>query len=99
MNSKLSFFIGFFACAFMFVACATVFPYQRFGMQLPENCYEQGVLLGWEEDGSEDKPMSLCRPDDQAVGKCLIFQQQEFSRLKADYIDLEVRLKECEKQC
>jgi len=75
------------------VACASSFPYQWYGLELPSY---QGKLLGPTEDN--DLPMTVCEPDNLIQGKCVLFLTDEFDRLRSDLVELKERLKACEQQ-
>lgn len=69
------------------------FPYRHYG--LDAQSYE-GTLLGPEP--KDDLPLSVCKPDDQVQGKCIVVLAAEWFRLKQEYLDMQSRLKACEEQ-
>jgi hypothetical protein len=70
-------------------SCAAAFPYKFYGI-VPST----STLLG--PDPKQDLPLSLCEPDDEAKGKCVVLFREEFERLMADYVSTKERLKQCE---
>jgi len=73
-------------------SCATPeFNYRWYGIDPAE-----GKLLGPVE--SMDLPLTMCQGDEQQKGKCAVLFIDEFDRLRTDYIQMKVRLKDCEKQ-
>ena len=73
------------------IGCAG-FRYKYYGLDLPE--YTQGHLLG--PNPADDLPISVCKPDDQAKGKCVVMPAAEFFSFKQDYEETVQRLKECQ---
>lgn len=83
---------GFAIAIFMLTtlgSCAAAFPYKFYGI-VPST----STLLG--PDPKQDLPLSLCEPDDEAKGKCVVLFREEFERLMSDYISTKERLKQCE---
>jgi hypothetical protein len=89
MNDLLKFYTVTVVLLTLF-ACAS-FTYQYYGI-IPS----KGVLLG--KTPKEDQPLTVCEPDDQVKGKCVVLFTPEFERLRADLIDAQERLKACEGQ-
>lgn len=74
------------------IGCAG-FSYRYYGLDLPS--YD-GTLLGPKPE--DDISFSVCKPDDQSKGKCVVLKADEFFRLKQEYQDMQERLKACEKK-
>jgi len=75
---------------FLMLACSS-FKYKYYGI-LPS----QGLLLG--KQPKDDRPLSVCEPDEAVKGKCVVMFTDEFERVRADIVDLTERLKACESQ-
>lgn len=72
-------------------SCATPqFSYRWYGIDPNEQ-----KLLGPVE--SMDRPLSECQGDEQQKGKCAVFFIDEFDRLRNDYIQMQLRLRQCNK--
>lgn len=83
---------GFAIAGFMALtlgSCAAMFPYKYYGI-----APSSGTLLGTEP--KYDLPLSLCEPDDQIKGKCVVFFVDEFQKLYDDHVLMKERLKQCE---
>ena len=52
-------------------------------------------LLGPTEQ--EDLPLQSCQADEQQKGKCAVMLIEEIDRLRNDYIQMQLRLRECNK--
>lgn len=83
--------------AITLVSCAG-FSYRFYG--LDATSYE-GKLLG--PDEKDDLALSVCAPEAQERGKCVVLLRDEFFRFKQDYEtsvqrvkDLEAQLRECQ---
>jgi len=73
-------------------SCATpAFNYKWYGIDPAA-----GKLLG--PDASTDLPLTRCQGDEQQAGKCAVMFIDEFDRLRTDYIQLKVQLRECQSQ-
>lgn len=73
-------------------SCATPqFNYKWYGIDP-----EAGKILGATPD--KDLPLSLCQGDAAQAGKCVVMFVDEFDRLRTDYIQMQVQLKECQGQ-
>lgn len=72
------------------VGCSA-WSYRYYGLDLPS--YE-GKLLGPKPE--QDKPFSVCKPDDVMKGKCVVMIQDEFFRMKQDYEETKKMLKQCQ---
>lgn len=70
-------------------SCAAAFPYKYYGI-IPST----STLLA--KDPKYDLPLSLCEPDDQIKGKCVVLFVEDFERLLTDYAAMKERLKQCE---
>lgn len=70
-------------------SCAAAFPYKYYGIVPSTN-----TLLG--KEPKYDLPLSLCEPDDQLKGKCVVLFTEDFERLVTDHVSLKERLKQCE---
>lgn len=71
-------------------SCATPqFTYKWYGIDPIA-----GKLLG--PTPEDDLPLSLCQGDAQQQGKCAVLFINEFERLKTDYIQISVQLKQCQ---
>jgi hypothetical protein len=70
-------------------AHAQEFPYRWHGV-VPS----QGVLTGI--DKKDDLPLSQCEPDAKQKGRCIVMDDIEFERLRADFIRLKHELKALE---
>lgn len=70
------------------VGCAS-FQYRYYGI-VPS----QGKLLGVKP--SDDKPLSMCEPDAQQRGKCVVLFTEEFERFVSDYLETKEQLKACQ---
>ena len=69
------------------------FPYRHYG--LDAKSYE-GQLLGPEP--KDDLPLTVCQPDEQTKGKCIVVLAAEWFRLRQEYESMLARLKACEEQ-
>jgi hypothetical protein len=56
-----------------------------------------GHLLG--PKPSDDILFSVCKPDDQVKGKCVVLLVDEFQAMATELIQLRAALKDCQKQC
>lgn len=73
-------------------SCATPqFNYKWYGIDPAA-----GKILGPTPD--KDLALSLCQGDEAQAGKCVIMFVDEFDRLRTDYIQMQVQLKECQSQ-
>lgn len=73
-------------------SCATPgFNYKWYGIDPAA-----GKLLGPTEQ--DDLPLARCQGDAQQAGKCAVMFIDDFERLRTDYIQLKVQLKECQGQ-
>lgn len=81
------------ACLF---ACSTLaFDYKYYGLAPADGETElKGKLIA--HDPKDNLPLSVCTPDDQVKGKCVVLLIDEFNRLQNDIIDCQDRLKVCE---
>ena len=70
------------------ISCAS-FSYQYYGLDLPNQ-----KLLGPTE--KEDKPLTVCNPNDTANFPCVVLFQDEFFKLAQENAELKERLKDCE---
>jgi len=84
--------IAFLFCVLL-LGCAG-FTYHYYG--LSGVSYENGVLLGPKE--SDDIPFKMCEPNNQSKSPCVVMFAKEFFAFKQDYLDLQMKLKECEKK-
>jgi len=75
------------------LGCSTP-QYRWYGLDLPS--YEEGKLLGPKE--KHDLPISVCKPDLMTKGKCIVFKVEEFERILADLVRLQVVVDACQKK-
>ena len=96
---SLGFIIGFLT------SCGSL-GLKYYGMDLPENCYQQGKLLA--ADPKDDEAFSVCQPDNQSEreeiftgkkGKCWIMKSDDFFNLLQDYERVKIELEDCQKNC
>lgn len=86
-------FLAGLGFALLITACAGLgFNFKYYGMELAS--YESGKLLGPEP--AADLPISVCAPDAQVKGKCVVMLTDAFYSLKRDYLETQQRLKECQ---
>lgn len=72
-------------------SCSTPqFNYRWYGLDV-----DNQKLLG--PVPTMDLPITMCKADEIQKGKCAVFFVDEFDRLRNDYIQMAVRLRECEK--
>lgn len=76
-----------------FVACAGLFPYKHYGLSLAQ--YTNGKLLG--PDPKEDLDISVCAPDAQIKGKCVVMLSNDFFSMKSDFEQTKQALIDCQK--
>lgn len=82
-------------------ACAGVaVQYRYYGVQLPEECYSGGMLLGkLGEEGWPDLPLSRCKPDDVSKGKCWVQLSEDYWAKDTELLKLRKDLDECQRNC
>lgn len=73
-------------------ACGSAYKYYQ--IDITNECFESGKLLAAE--AKDDLPLVVCRPDDVAVGKCVVLMTAEYRRLRERIVELEKRLADCE---
>lgn len=95
MTSKRQFALGLLL-GILVVGCAG-FGYKYYGIEIPDGCYKDGKLLGPKE--SDDRPLEVCKPDEQNKGKCTVMLTDEFDRLASDYTSCTIKLKDCQRDC
>jgi len=86
-----SFALGIIFSVFV-IGCAG-FQYRYYG--IAPVSYE-GKLLG--PTPSEDLPLSVCMPDAQVKGKCVVMLVDEFTKFRQDYDRVKTELKDCQSQ-
>lgn len=91
MGVSKTFFTGVLAGIFLTGCLATTFPYKFYS--LDADSYE-GKLLGPEP--KFDLPLSICKPTDTDKLKCLVVKQEEYLRMKQDYLQLLLDLQACQ---
>ena len=85
-----SFVLGFFLSLLFVMACSS-FPYKWYGLDCGD-C--DGTMMA--KEPKDDLPLTTCKADDQAKGKCAVMTFTEMDRLRSDYIEMAERLKNCE---
>lgn len=85
------FCIGLIA-GFMLLGCAG-WAYKFYGME--GVVYEHGTLLG--PKPQYDLPFTKCQPNGESKQPCIVIFSKDFYALKQEFLDLQMRLKECEK--
>ena len=73
------------------VGMRPTFPYKSYGLDAD---FYAGNLLGVEE--KDDLPLDKCKPDDIAVGKCMVMFADDFYQMKADYLKAKSELSDCQ---
>jgi hypothetical protein len=87
-NLLLGLVLGFFV-----MGCAAMtFSYNYYGLDAAR--YD-GKLLA--VDPKNDKDLSVCQPDANAKGKCIVMLGSEFYALKGDYLDAKQKLSDCQR--
>ena len=83
-------FIG----AALATACGAVasYPYRYYVLQASSY---QGKLLGAKPEN--DLSLTVCAPEAGKQGKCLVMLKDQYLQLKADYLDLQTKLKDCQR--
>lgn len=77
----------------MLTCCAgAAFNYKWYGLDAVR--YD-GVITG--PTATDDLPLSVCAPDPQGPGKCVVMLEPEFKALRLDYLDTKNKLIACEK--
>lgn len=82
---------------FLFVNSCGAFGYKSYNVLPAENGDLQAKLEG-EKPQDDTTAKQLCYPDAQHKVKCVLLTVDEYFRLLADKMDIEIRLKECEKR-
>lgn len=92
MGLKQAFAIGFSTALMLLIGCAGKWPYKPYG--LDADSYS-GWLRG--PNPENDVALELCKPDIHAKGKCYVIFAEDYHRLRTEYLDMQERLKACEK--
>lgn len=93
MNHPRTLVVGIVA-GLLLSACVGLrptFPYKYYGLNADNYA---GGLLGAEE--KDDLPLDQCKPDDIAVGKCMVMFADDFYQLKSDYLKAKSDLIDCQ---
>lgn len=69
--------------------------YRYYNLQIPDGCYQDGVLLG--PKPKDDRPLTECRPGEHDKAPCMVFKTDEGFRLLSDLDRCLERLKGCER--
>lgn len=85
------FILGLLAGILFFGCAGVTFPYKYYK---PELTSWEGTLFGAKP--SDDLDGSVCAPDSQTDGKCVVMLRDEFFKMKLEFEDLEQRLISCE---
>lgn len=85
---------GYFLGLLSVVACGAGYKY--YGLNVPPECYDKGTLLGPDEDGSKDKPFTICKPEPGIKGKCYVIERTVMNSVEKDLFQCQQRLKDCE---
>lgn len=79
-------------------ACASAVQYRYYGMSIPPESFDRGDLLGRQgSDGWPDMAFSICKPDQQVRGKCVVMQTAEFFSMKRELEQLRRDLDACQR--
>lgn len=80
--------------ALLVTACgaAASFPYRYYVLKADRF---EGTLVG--DKPQNDLPLSVCAPETGKQGKCLVMLKDAYLKLKSDYLDLQTKLKDCQK--
>lgn len=90
--------MGYLLGIISIVGCASVFPYRYYATQMPESCYDSGMLLGKVgKDGWRDLPLNQCKPDDTVKLKCVTMIESDFYALKLDNQKCHLDLDSCQR--
>lgn len=78
---------------FLVMGCAALtFSYPYYGLQA---AHYDGKLLA--VDPKNDKDLSICAPDANVKGKCLVMLSADFFALKQDFLDTKQQLSDCQR--
>lgn len=80
--------------AMLATACgaAASFPFRYYVLKADR---WEGTLMGAKPQ--DDLPLTVCAPETGKQGKCLVMLKDAYLKLKADYLDLQTKLKDCQK--
>ncbi len=79
------------------IACAgATFPFKHYGMNVPQECYDQGTLLGPKPE--QDLSLKVCQPDERDKFKCVHLLTAEYQKLKKSHLDLQAKLAQCQRE-
>lgn len=96
---KKGFCFGLILGLLFFVSCGSL-VYKYYGIDVPDECYERGKLLGKQGSGGwADLSFTECEPDETTKGKCVIMQRTEFFAAKTELEQVRQALKDCQKNC
>lgn len=84
-------------CGFFLLGCAGV-TYRYYGLQLPDQCYADGVLEGRGDKDWPNLPLSQCKPDAADKGKCVVQLQEVFFQMKNDLKTCQTKLIACQQK-
>lgn len=76
-----------------FLACSS-FAYKWYGMELSDQCYQEGKLLGPKPE--DDLSLTQCKPTDALKGPCAVLPIDEFERLRTDLVTCQAELRACQ---
>lgn len=71
---------------------AASFPYRYYILRAES---WEGKLEGAKPE--QDLPLAVCKPEPGKQGKCITMLKDPYLQLKADYLDLQTKLKDCQK--
>lgn len=92
------FFLGLCMGATLLVACAAL-KYKYYGLDLPSECYQEGVLLGRSPTDKDwpDLPLTTCLPDARHKGKCVIQRIDDFFNKDKELNECRAALDACQR--
>ncbi len=89
-------FLGVLGWALLFIACSTGMKYPYFGLDMPSPCYEQGTLVGIDENGDPDPDLNEPLLNCGKFGDCMVLKTETYERVLTDLYTCQESLKACE---